>query len=130
MHLTRSQTIKIKTPLQMPTAAFGHRPTLLTGAVQGNIDGAVVLWVDRVGTPFGPSECTSVIRRENTSDKDNDGDAVLPAVAYAIDIPPEITTRRDDLVESRSAIRQAAANRPDRAAMGTPAPGWTVPPAR
>jgi hypothetical protein len=43
----------------------------------------------------------------------------VPAViAEGVDIPPEITTRRDRLVESRCAISVAAARRPDIAAIG------------
>ena len=54
---------------------------------------------------------------------------MLTIVAQGIDIPPEITTRRDFLVKPRSAISVAAANRPDMAAIGTPGPGCTLPPA-
>ena len=55
---------------------------------------------------------------------------MLAAIAQAVDIPPEIRTRADRLVESRCAIRVAAASRPDRVAIGTPAPGCALPPAR
>jgi hypothetical protein len=55
---------------------------------------------------------------------------MLAVIAERIDIPPEITTRRDRLVESRCAISVAAASWPDIAAIGTPGPGCTLPPAR
>jgi hypothetical protein len=53
-----------------------------------------------------------------------------PVVAEGVDVPPEITTLCDRLVESRCAISVAAAKRPDMAAIGTPGPGCTLPPAR
>ena len=71
-----------------------------------------------------------VVRREDAADKGNDAQAVLAVVAECVDIPPEITTRRHRLVESRCAIKVAAARRPDMAAIGTPGPGCTLPPAR
>ena len=54
----------------------------------------------------------------------------MAVVAEGVDVPPEITTLRDRLVESRCAISVAAASRPDMAAIGTPGPGCTLPPAR
>jgi hypothetical protein len=55
----------------------------------------------------------------------------VPAVvAEGVDIPPEITTRRDRLVEARCPSSVSAASRPDIAAIGTPGPGCTLPPAR
>ena len=71
-----------------------------------------------------------VIGREHTAHEGDDRQAELPVVAEGVDIPPEITTRRDNLVKPRSAISVAAAKRPDMAAMGTPGPGCTLPPAR
>ena len=71
-----------------------------------------------------------VVRRKDTANEGDDGNAMLTAVTQPIDIPPEITTRLDELIESRCAIRVAAASRPESAAIGTPAPGCTLPPAR
>ena len=51
-------------------------------------------------------------------------------VADGVDVPPEISARRDRLVEPRCAISAAAANWPESAAIGTPGPGCTPPPAR
>jgi hypothetical protein len=51
-------------------------------------------------------------------------------VADRIDVPPAISTRLDRRVEPRCAISVAAASRPDIAAIGTPGPGCTMPPAR
>jgi hypothetical protein len=54
----------------------------------------------------------------------------LPVVAEGVDIPPEVAPGRDRLVEPRLAITAAAASCPDIAAIGTPGPGCTLPPAR
>lgn len=107
-----------------------HGPALLTGAVDGNIEGTVVVCCDWSAASKTGCLRPVVVGREDASHEGNQGDAVLTAVAQAVDIPPEITTRWDRLVESRCAIRVAAASRPERAAMGTPAPGWALPPAK
>ena len=71
-----------------------------------------------------------VVRREDAADEGDDRQAVPAVVAEGVDVPPEIATRRDRLVESRCAISVSAASRPDIAAIGTPGPGCTLPPAR
>ncbi len=76
------------------------------------------------------TSCPSVIRREHTADKGDDGQAELAAVTQCVNIPPEVATRWDRLIEARCAIVAAAASLPDIAAMGTPGPGCTLPPAK
>src|SRR5690606_20998761 len=44
-------------------------------------------------------------------------------------VPPAVAARRDHPVEARSAHAVAAAKRPLSVAIGTPAPGCTLPPA-
>ena len=51
-------------------------------------------------------------------------------VTQCVKVPPEVAARGDNLVKPRLAIRAAAARRPDMAAIGTPGPGCTLPPAR
>ena len=80
------------------------------------------------GSPPPPAPGPVVIRREDASEKRDDGDAVLAIVAQRVDIPPRIATRRDGPAEVRSATSADAASRPDSAAIGTPAPGCTLPP--
>ena len=72
----------------------------------------------------------SVIGREHAAHKGNDAQAELAAIAQCVKIPPEVATRLDRLIETRCAIVAAAASLPDIAAMGTPGPGWTLPPAK
>ena len=127
MELAGSDAQTLTVPENATTATLGHCPAFACRAVQRDVDGAVI---------FGINRCTMtrkrccVVRRENASDKSDDTYRVLAVVADGIDIPPEIRTRPNRLVEARSAITVAAASWPDNAAIGTPGPGCTLPPAR
>ena len=90
--------------------------------VEGDVDGAVV---ERVATA-GPG----VVGREHAAQHGDDGKAMATVVAQRVDVPPEVAARRDRPVEPRSASSAAAAIRPERAVIGTPGPGCTLPPAR
>jgi hypothetical protein len=81
--------------------------------------------VERIAAP-----ALQVIRGEDASDETNDREAELSVIRDRIDIPPGIAARRNRAVESRSFSKVAAASRPDKAAIGTPAPGWVLPPAQ
>ena len=59
-----------------------------------------------------------------------DADCPSPVVAGRLETPPGGAAGRNGAVEARSAITLKAACRPERAAMGTPEPGCTPPPAR
>ena len=107
------------------TRPLRHRPALAVLAVDRDIDRAMI---ERIGRAVAPRQ--GVVRREHAADEGNDGDAVLAVVTQRIDIPPGIAVLGDWLIEPRSSIRQAAAERPDSAAIGTPGPGWVLPPAR
>ena len=112
--------------LDVLSTAFGHGPALAALAIQRHIQGAKMLGVGHAAlSPSGPC----VVRRKNTADKGDDGQTVLSVFAQRVEVPPEITTRWDRLVKPRSAISVAAAKRPDMAAIGTPGPGCTLPPA-
>ena len=84
----------------------------------------MIVWI-----AFAACQRAAVIRREHAADEGDDGQAIVAAIAQRIDIPPEICTRFDRLVEPRCAISVAAASCPDIAAIGTPGPGCTLPPA-
>lgn len=109
-------------PPEGAASALGHGPTVTCRPIEGHIDRAVV---ERV-TPSGPG----VIRRKDAADEGDDGQAILAIRAQGVDIPPSIATGRNGRAEVRSFKIWAAANRPDNAAMGTPAPGCAPPPAR
>ena len=108
------------------TTALCHGPMFAPLAIQSDIQSAVIFRI-RHTTLKPPGQ--RVIRGKNTPDKSDDGQTVFAIVTQRIDIPPEITTRLDLLIKPRSSISVAAAKRPDMAAIGTPGPGWTLPPA-
>jgi len=87
-------------------------------AIYGDVDRAMV---ERIGGTAAPGQ--SVIGRKYAANEGDDGDAVLSIVTQRVDIPPSIAVLGDWLIEPRSAIRLAAAERPDSAAIGTPGPG-------
>ncbi len=107
------------------TRPLGHGPTICAFAIDRNIDRAMV---ERIGNAFAPSQ--GIIRRKHTADESDDGDAALAVVAQRVDVPPRIAVGVDHPCEVRSASRLEAAERPDRAAIGTPGPGCVLPPAR
>ena len=113
--------------MDMSPTPLCHGPAPSCGTVQRHIDGTKVF---RICNTTVARTCPSVVGRKNAADKGNDGQPVASVIAQGVDIPPEITTRRDRLVETRFAMSVAAANRPDMAAIGTPGPGCTLPPAR
>ena len=103
-----------------------HRPAIAALAIDRDIDGAMI---ERIGRALAPRE--GVVGREHAADEGDDGDAVLRRRRSA---RRHTTTHsrlaRTSLDEVRSAIRLAAADRPDSAAIGTPGPGCVLPPAR
>lgn len=94
-------------------------------AVKRDIDGAVLL---RIGRAL--AQGARIIRREDAADEGDDDEAEAPVIAQGVDIPPAIAARRNRGIEARSAIRLEAASEPDSAAIGTPGPGWMLPPQR
>jgi hypothetical protein len=116
--------VRLRSSNRIP-AALGQSPEPGPWAIERNIQSTVI---ERICWPTtaGPG----VIRREHAADKGDQGDAVPPVVAQGIDIPPRVAVRRDGCVETMSGTRLAATKRPDSAAIGTPGPGCTLPPAR
>ncbi len=106
-------------------ASFSHRPATGARAVQDDVEGAMISRIDRRSPPG-----ELVIRRENAADKGDDGKSKAFILAYRVDIPPEVAIVVDFLIEAKSIAMASAAIRPERAAIGTPAPGWVLPPAR
>jgi hypothetical protein len=81
--------------------------------------------VDRVA-----AAALQIVRREDASEEADDGEAVLAVIPDRVEIPPGIAARRDGAIEARSFMQAATASRADKAAIGTPAPGWVLPPAQ
>ena len=104
--------------------ALGHRPA---GArtVESDVERAMA---ERVGGAAAPRP--AIPGREYAAQKGDQGKAVAAILAERVDVPPEIAVGADEGVEARSSIRADAARRPDKAAIGTPGPGWVLPPAR
>lgn len=125
VQLTRADDESGGVTVEAGAAALGHGPALASLAVQRHVDRTVVL-----GIGGSAASRPGVVGRKDASNEGDDAQRVLPVVADRVDIPPEICTRRDRLVESRCAISVSAASRPDIAAIGTPGPGCTLPPAR
>ncbi len=105
--------------------ALDHAPALAARTVQGHIDGAVVEWIGRAG-----SARPGVIGRKYAADEGDHRQAVLAVVAQRVQIPPGVAVRPYRRVETQSASIASAAWCPDSAAIGSPGPGWTLPPAR
>ncbi len=93
--------------------------------VERDIDGAMGFRIGRT-LPSRPR----VIGRKYTTDETDDREALLTIVAYRIEIPPAIAVRRDGCIEAKSVSKAMTACLPDSAAIGTPGPGCTLPPAR
>jgi len=108
-------------------APFGHGPAFTAFAIKRDVDGAVV---ERIYLIPPPGEGPGVVGGKDAANEGDDAQGVLAVIADRVDIPPEIRPSLDRLVESRSAITVAAANRPEIAAIGTPGPGCTLPPVR
>ena len=104
---------------------LGHRPIFGARAIERDIHRAMI---HRAGAaaPTRPP----IIGREDAADEGDHRHAVALIVADGVEIPPDIAARGDELIERKSAKILAAASRPDRAAIGTPAPGCVLPPAR
>lgn len=108
--------------LHVRAAALGHRPPPAALGVQCDIDGAVI---ERIAAAR-----PGVVGRKNAADEGDQRDRRAAIVADSVEVPPDIATGRDFHVEARSETRRRAASCPDSAAIGTPAPGCTLPPAR
>ena len=104
---------------------FGHAPDFGPGFIEGQIHRTVIFRV-----ALSPAPGAGVIGRKDTADKGDKGQRMRPVIAPGVNIPPDITVLRDAAVKGWSAKRAAAASRPERAAIGTPGPGWVAPPAR
>src|SRR6476646_10195440 len=106
----------IAAPPHARRAPLGHRPARPARSVERDIDAGMV---QRIAPP-----ALLVIRREDRAQKRDDRQPEGTAVGEGIDIPPGVATGRNVRIEAKSFITVAAARRPDKAAIGTPAPGW------
>ncbi len=101
--------------------ALGHRPSRLW-AIERHVQACMV---ERIM----PSAAL-VKGREYRADESNDSQRVLAVFADRIDVPPTVAAGWNLRVEAWSSIRLRAACKPDKAAIGTPAPGCVAPPAQ
>ena len=112
------------------SAALGEGPAFPALPVERHVQRAVVQGIADAA-PAGQR----VVGREDAADKADQRDSVAAVVAQRVDVPPSVAVVRDRPVEARpvearSASRLAAAIRPESAAIGMPAPGCVLPPAR
>lgn len=113
--------------VQMPRPPFRHGPQMPWLTVQCHIDGAMVLGIDLRTPSF---KRPGVVRGKHASYKCNDAQRISSVIAEGIDVPPKVTAGIYGLIKPRCAMVVSAANRPESAAIGTPGPGCTLPPAR
>lgn len=95
--------------------------------IKCDIDSAIVFRIDVCPAAL---ESPCIVGRKNTTDKRDDAEGILSIVTERIDVPPQVASRAYLLVKPRCTMVVSAANCPERAAIGTPGPGWTLPPAR
>jgi hypothetical protein len=119
---TRPDYEMIGTTVHAMRGAFGHGPAPTARSVQRDIDGAMIIGAS--------SPAQLVIRRKDAADEGDDGQAEAAVFAEGVDIPPGIAVWRDGDVEARSLSRHSTAWNAESAAIGTPAPGWVLPPAQ
>lgn len=105
--------------------AFRQRPALAAFTVERDVERAMLMRVR-----WAALARAEIVGREDAADEADQGQAVLAVVAQRVDVPPAIAVRDDLAVEAKSPSSRAAAIRPESAAIGTPAPGCTLPPAR
>jgi len=120
-HLAWPDRQGVRFLMQGVAPPLGHGPALTVGAIERDVHRAMVEGI----SPARPR----VVGGKDTADKGNYRDAAPSILAQGVDIPPAIAARGNRNVEARSLISRAAANRPDKAAIGTPAPGCAPPPA-
>lgn len=105
--------------------ALGQRPLRAATMAERDVDGREVERVD-LGARRPRAR---VSRRERTPEERDDDDRALAVVAQRIEIEPLVAARRDRRVEAKSSRTASAESLPLRAAIGTPGPGCTLPPA-
>jgi hypothetical protein len=102
-----------------PGPAFGTRERHVQGTER-----------QRIGLPGGAGAGRRVGRREDAADEGDHGQRRAAVVRDDVGVEPEVPVVRGRQVEGRSAQSASAARCPLAVAIGSPAPGCTVPPAR
>ena len=103
-------------------ASFGHCPSFHTFPVKTDIKCHMIFGI----TPSGPS----IIRGEHRPYHGNDRETEEAVIADCIRIPPSVTSAWNSQIKTWSFRICSAASIPESVAIGTPAPGCTLPPAR
>jgi hypothetical protein len=99
--------------------ALCHRPAAAALAIKGDVQAHMIF--------RGVAAGGLVIGGEDRADEGDDGQPELSAIAFGVDIPPAVATGWNVCIEARALRIAALAKRPDKAAIGTPAPGCAEP---
>lgn len=121
LDLAVCQFVYMAMTLSRLAAPFCHCPTTRL-SVEGNIQRAMIVRV----RPSSPR----IIGRENASNECDQNNSMFPIITDGVYVPPCIASFRNGSVKPKSEITACAAAFPDKAAIGTPGPGCTLPPAR
>ena len=108
----------------MLSAAFSHGPLFAMLIEERDVQGAVI---ERITAASFSSE--SIVWRKYATDEGDYGHTVPSVCTQRINIPPSISVGRNRCIEVKSCSNASAASRPESAAIGTPGPGWVLPPA-
>lgn len=122
LHRTPADLQPLSAAIKGASPSFRHRPGMALRSIKSDVECNMIFRV------FAPAPV--IVGGEDGPDKGNDGQCELSAIADGVDIPPAIATCRNRRVEPISCISWSAASLPERALIGTPGPGCTLPPAR
>ena len=118
-HLAGADAQRVGIAPERASSAFRHRPAAGALAIEGDVEADMVFG--------GLAAGGLVIGGEDRADEGDDRQPIVSAVAFGVDIPPAVAMGRNVLVEARALRIAALAKRPDKAAIGTPAPGCALP---
>ncbi len=120
-HRARSNVKRIAFLLCFGRSPLGHHPAPAL-AVERDVEAAMV--ERNVAAGF------LIVGRKDAANETDDRQPEAFVIAERVDIPPAVALRWYHGVEIRSDSTASLANLPDKAAIGTPAPGWVAPPAQ
>ena len=121
-HPARSQAQRVRRTHQCRLAPFRQRPPTYAGPVEAHIETHVI--------KRPPPSRPRIVGREDRTQHGDQGEAEAAVRADRVCVPPGVAARRNLAVEARSVSSCRAAIIPESVAIGTPAPGCALPPAR